>query len=749
MTANPAHFGSLRPTERAATEPIDFGFGGSRFSFGNALNGDRGHQPRTEALLRASTGIFSTGEKKIAERVASLELEVVTPKRQPDGSFKVEVVDDPMHPLVALLAVVHPDFGKYAMFKMKTQQVISTGKAFWLKVGGAIRSNVDQSRALPVELHPMPPDRVERVWRNGVINHYVVQTGRGGVERLDPDLVIDFNMPDPENMTGSEGVLGPNGVSHNANEFAKETMREHFRHNAMPDGVLKGGAAYNNDDLKQAFAEEWANVQNRRTGSRRGIPPMIPSDAELIQFAMQTGVEIVPLLEHFDTELLMALGVPQSVLGRVVSGDRSSADVNQHVFDLHTVLPYTRLDEGALTRDLAHDFDPMLSIRYKPFIRPDKEFALKQERQDLELFVRNIDTVVEERNLPPVEWGARPVATFNQVPYTGEPFRLRPDDSDALGDRTREEPDPDPEPEPDAELQREHAMRAAEWARQEAREAQFVPDFTRRMRKAFKVQRDDAIARARGEDLRQWRAYVKSCDEEDWPTRFKRMTQAEVEVFNSSNMHLLRITADEVFTPDAIEWTELFNTVVQPSRINAFTTIAADTLTELDGVTTEFIFTETQAALLERDGAAMVRNVNATTQQQLARTLAEATIEGESIDQIVTRIRAVFRTRSNQASTIARTEILKSSQEAQIVAFDTSEVVEAKRWNTSLDAAVRDQHRIDGQVRAKGELFQLRDDETGPGETALAPGVGGTLTVKNIANCRCFLTPVRRLPAAT
>ena len=104
------------------------------------------------------------------------------------------------------------------------------------------------------------------------------------------------------------------------------------------------------------------------------------------------------------------------------------------------------------------------------------------------------------------------------------------------------------------------------------------------------------------------------------------------------------------------------------------------------------------------------------------------------------RIESVFRVRIRQdARTIARTEVLKATQQAQLDSFEIADV-ERKEWQTMRDPEVRDSHAFaGGQIRAKDELFDLA------GEGALAPGIGAggaPLSAGNSINCRCFLLPV-------
>jgi SPP1 gp7 family putative phage head morphogenesis protein len=145
-------------------------------------------------------------------------------------------------------------------------------------------------------------------------------------------------------------------------------------------------------------------------------------------------------------------------------------------------------------------------------------------------------------------------------------------------------------------------------------------------------------------------------------------------------------------------------------------------------------------ATLDAQGAQLVRHANRTTQKRIAEQISIGTAEGEGIGTIAKRIESVFRVRIRQdARTIARTEVLKASQQAQLDSFEIADI-DRKEWMTNRDDAVRDSHAFAaGQIRNIGDPFDLA------GEAADAPGIGagGTqLSAGNSINCRCFLLPV-------
>ena len=298
-------------------------------------------------------------------------------------------------------------------------------------------------------------------------------------------------------------------------------------------------------------------------------------------------------------------------------------------------------------------------------------------------------------------WGEEPVGKIGEMPYTGEDFTFEPDDAGAL------EAEP-PEPEEDEERTRSRAAHfapEAEWKRQLAREKAYVPSFLRAMRSIFR----DQLA-----------SVLKRLEEQMPRSRAPSVTS--------------------IFRPD--EWVGLFEKRVEPIRVKAFETILGETLGGL-GVD-EFVMTDEMRFLLKQQGAQLVQHANRTTQNLIARQLEKATAEGEGIDQIAKRIKGVFtERRKNHARTIARTEVLKASQEAQLSGFEITGV-ESKQWNTSMDDAVRDSHGGPGGT-IPVPIVGLREAFNLDGELADAPGIGaghGSLSAGNSINCRCFLTPV-------
>lgn len=675
------------------------------------------NQPTHETLLRENIGVADIATRAIANRLSTLNPQVKVSRKQTDGTLVDEVLDD--HVLKMLLDHPHEDFTRKMMLRLLGQYILSVGEGYWLKVNNGF--------GVPAMLQPMPPQHVDPVVKRGLIDSYVIRDGKGQVHRLQKSEAVRFWFPDPETLYESEGYLGPNAVITDALKFAGEHLRSHYQNDATPQTILRAGgeAASPTDPQWERWQKDYARKYHNRSGTHRGLPAMLPTGWDVIQMALQSGADITPLLEYWQSNQLMNFGVPSSVLGRVVSGDRSSAETNDWVFDKHAVKPIADLIADALTAQLAGDFDDKLFVEFEEFVAEDKEFQLKQEMQDLKLKVRSGQQVIEDRGGDPerAPWAEVPVGTVADTPYTGEEVDvLIDDDPSALFD-----PDDDAEvevPEDDgdgrtarrptssqveiaqyrrsSEARIGHFSPEAEWKRVIARERKWRPKFERAMKSIFNAQRKEAIRRLKA-----------MAPDED-------RTRAPVSI-------------QDLFDPTA--WDRLFEVRVDPIRKAAYVDAAGEALAGI-GVGQAFEFTPLVAKRLNDYGATLVTQTSATTVKKLQRALATGAEEGQGVGSIAKAINEAFGTRRRNATTIARTELLRATQDAQVESFDQSGVVEYKRWNDNQDQDVRDSHygSLIPVVKIK-QSFTLANGSVAsyPGDAALPAG--------DSINCRCFVTP--------
>lgn len=431
--------------ERASTAPMDWEPSFSRW-FGPGV----GHQPPPRTLLRESVGVPDMAARAISNRLASLVPQVKMSEQVESGTLQDVILDD--HPLAMLLEKPHPNLSWRQIMRLAGRHIVDVGEAYWLKVGNGL--------GRPVELHPVPAGHVWPLVRQGVLQGYMVRDGDGKEDVLPPDVLIRFFFPDPENPWASEGYLGPTGIVADAHKFASEHLRWHYQKDATPKTALKPDemATAPTQDQKEEFYDLWRQQFQSRGGDLAGIPPLLPIGWDLITIAMQTGADIRPLLEYWEDQMLMHYGVPKSILGKVVAGDRSAAEVNQFVFDLHTIFPIASMMADTLTDQLARDFSSGLFVEFAPFIAGDKQFQLQQEEFDLEHGVRNINEVRSDRNWNEVDWGEKPLMSTKLSVFDPDAAPFAPGtEGQPQGTNLSTVPSDEPEDDEDRSLKQQEA----------------------------------------------------------------------------------------------------------------------------------------------------------------------------------------------------------------------------------------------------------------------------------------------------
>jgi len=118
-------------------------------------------------------------------------------------------------------------------------------------------------------------------------------------------------------------------------------------------------------------------------------------------------------------------------------------------------------------------------------------------------------------------------------------------------------------------------------------------------------------------------------------------------------------------------------------------------------------------------------------------TLKKAADEGVGIDEAKRRLREKFEDMTgSQAERIARTEVVGSSNAANLAAYQISGLVDEKEWLAVSDEQTRETHAdMDGQRRKLDEPFT-----TPTGLETQGPGLFGR--PEEDINCRCTVRPI-------
>lgn len=124
----------------------------------------------------------------------------------------------------------------------------------------------------------------------------------------------------------------------------------------------------------------------------------------------------------------------------------------------------------------------------------------------------------------------------------------------------------------------------------------------------------------------------------------------------------------------------------------------------------------------------MAKEVNSTTTEKLARTLAEGVDAGEGIGKLSERVSLVYEEYPTyRADMIARTEATAANNRGFMESYQQSGVANAKEWINAGDGRVRDEHQ-DG-FGVGGEIVGVEEN------------FSNGLPYPSEPNCRCVLGP--------
>lgn len=129
--------------------------------------------------------------------------------------------------------------------------------------------------------------------------------------------------------------------------------------------------------------------------------------------------------------------------------------------------------------------------------------------------------------------------------------------------------------------------------------------------------------------------------------------------------------------------------------------------------------------------------ITEVTREELTRVMQDAVAEGVGIDEMRRRMRGYFESAADyRAERIARTEVVGSSNAANLAAYQISGVVDGKEWLAVQDTQTRETHAdLDGQSVGIEDEFV-----SSSGARTQGPGLFG-IGSEDI-NCRCTVRPV-------
>jgi HK97 family phage portal protein len=292
-----------------------------------------------DALLRAveeDSTLFS-----ITNRTGTAVSELIFRlyRKTPNPDVTSERVEIQSHAILDLLA--RPNKFMPAAYLKHTLQLHldATGEGYQI-----INRSVNQPKALPLELWPVTPSRIEPVpSAKNFMNGWMYTSPDGEQVPLELWEVIPFRTPHPRDPYRGLGPVQPMITQIEASKFASEYNRNFFLNSAQPGGIVTFDHRLQDDEWNE-FVQRW-NEQHRGISRAHRVAFLENATWVTNQMTMR-DMAFAELRTNARDEKYEAFGIAGSVMGVTEDVNRANAEAGKAMFGDLLVNP-----RGAVIRD--------------------------------------------------------------------------------------------------------------------------------------------------------------------------------------------------------------------------------------------------------------------------------------------------------------------------------------------------------------------------------------------------------------
>ena len=610
--------------------------------------------------------------------------------------------------------------------ELTTLHLDLAGEAFWHIITAHIQPEgigVGEGEALGLEL--IYPHWVEEpVVTNGVLVGWRINIPgtAGGNQVLPTQDVIFFRYPHPKEPLMGASPVEAFAMSHELDLQSRGYGAGLLKNNAIPPIVITTEQTLSPKDADQ-LSERWKD----RHLLRPGEPAVIGkgSTAQVLGLTLkEIGLEVIDKMTR--QQVFGSYGVPESKKGLTEQVNRANADANERTYQKNVIRPRLRRIQWGINmflmpripqvRDMIFQFDSPVD--------EDKDFIL-------------------DKTLKMVETG---MITINQgLKMLGEDEQ---DDGDVFLIPTNVDRIPagllSAAPEPDRSLP--PSVRTDKWSHImedtfiELAEVRFLRNQERLERRMLSLMRR-LISRQQKLVVK---AFLENADALLGPRRDAEVYNLTAEEVGNENdiMSIPLVTKDAVDVAVNQENETWFEEILILSLLAIRTghVLFADAI----DIAVPFDLIQGRAEMFARSQVRIqIANIQATTQVQIRRIIAEGIASGATPEVIAGQIRQQFDViKGARAARIARTEMAGSLnhgalETAKETRTRTQEEI-IKTWITILDGNCRDDHcNAHGQPRRIDESFSVGGTQMERPHDPSAPAA-------QVINCRCTMAFSKR-----
>jgi len=352
----------------------------------------------------------------------------------------VEIED---HPLIDALYAVGPSFTGYTTRELTQKWLDLVGEAFWIKERNAAK--------MPINFLPVPPHWITNT-PNAQKEYFEIQTPSGHMDEIQPDDMIWFYHPNPEDPYARGSGMGITlGDELETDEYAAKFMKTFFYNSARPDVLISSSELKKEDTTR--LEKRW--VDKLRGWRKSFLPFFLNRNIEVHQLGTDySHLEMLDLRKNQRDAVIQVYGVPPETLGIVEASNRATSEVAEYLYARWVLLPRLEFMRQTLQHRLVIEYDDRLILDYDSPVAQDKEYILKVGT--IAPWSRYLDEWRELQGLLPLPDGKGQVfmkpLNYEAVLLEdlGEPYSQQDGEGedDGDGDEPVVEPDDDDDDEP-------------------------------------------------------------------------------------------------------------------------------------------------------------------------------------------------------------------------------------------------------------------------------------------------------------
>ncbi|MBO93159.1 MAG: phage portal protein [Rhodospirillaceae bacterium] len=660
----------------------------------------------------------------IASNAARLPVEVLDEEN--------EAVSNPLLPILNRKANPHHDAYNFR-FQLSSQVLLSKRGAFIEIVKDRLDNVVGLYLLPPNWTFPIPDPKK-------FVSGYSVQVPNTKERIVKPEDVVWVRIPHPTDPYRGQSPLEACGLAIDIDYYSRIYNRNFMVNDGRPGGILMVQGELDDDSADEIRRRFLGNTGSALGGAGR-MTIMEAEQAKWIDTSIgQRDAQYTETKQLAKEEILMAFGVPESVIGNASERTFANADTELEVFWRETMLPHLMLIERAFDRlDGSDELTVKFNLDDVAILSRDERERAAYHLEELKFGAISIDEYRQKTGREPVGadlmWIQANLMPIGQAVADGEtpssefsPPQLEDGQPGVLMPHA---PMVNPPVEPSEVVPEAASLNGAVEEKSEGKESTpldsvwgFSSGETFIDEKAadqIRGRRDQQMMRLSESISLQLGAY------------FQRQKRVVLEKWNGKKIREKVNKGIAVSVNDILDIPKWDRQLVADAKTFLMATI-------IDGGNEVALITGKQIDPDEElvaagviAGLTHVEEINRTTRKHLEEKINEGLALGKSVDDIAAEIEDVYAKAMKNRARVAASNIVAFGVNQGQMIHALKEGYSYKVWLSQQDEKVRATH-----THADGQAVPIEEPFSVGGYLMMHPGAQ-TASIKETANCRCTM----------